>query len=307
MSEHMTALQFELFENGRPSKAALAHILDHPRHDEAIRIMAEGTVRLFKGNRLANAIVTDRGRFLMTVFAVHLHHTRRPGDPRSGLTLARLRELVSTQNICSPGRVVAMTTLMRVFGYLTPTPEPEDRRLRLLAPSDELMRWHRERALFTLRCADAVLPGIAPAIEALEDPRFLPAYLSELAEVYLTGFYYVDFVPEMKAFLDFNAGVATLFALYLAGDADDTIPPARPIRVSISSIARSFSISRVHVRRLLKRAADDGMIRRTGDERYVILPRLTSALSRNAALYLAHNVHSAQVALKGLDRARAAA
>jgi DNA-binding IscR family transcriptional regulator len=53
--------------------------------------------------------------------------------------------------------------------------------------------------------------------------------------------------------------------MLLAGEPDDTVPPARPVTISISAIAGRFGVSRVHVRTLLRDAEAAGLIERTGE------------------------------------------
>jgi DNA-binding GntR family transcriptional regulator len=70
-----------------------------------------------------------------------------------------------------------------------------------------------------------------------------------------------------------------LFSMLLAGEPDDTIPPARPVAISISAMAGRFGVSRVHVRTLLRDAQAAGLIERTGvnGSRIVIRPELANA------------------------------
>ena len=66
-----------------------------------------------------------------------------------------------------------------------------------------------------------------------------------------------------------------LFSMILAGEANDAIPPMRPLQISISALAQRFGVSRVHVRTLLRDAEAAGLIERTSERRghIVIWPR----------------------------------
>ena len=122
-----------LFDAHVPSADALRAIEAHPRFSAAMRLIAAGAVAQFCGNRILNMLVTDRARFLIGVFAIHLHDMSRPGDPRSGLTLSRIKAICVEQKICSGGRAEAMLILMRMFGYLASARSGEDRRLHRLS------------------------------------------------------------------------------------------------------------------------------------------------------------------------------
>ena len=75
---------------------------------------------------------------------------------------------------------------------------------------------------------------------------------------YRTGVRLLQFAPELRVFAERNGGLMILFSLVIAADLDDTMPPTRPVRVSISELARRFSVSRVHVGRLLRDAEAEG-------------------------------------------------
>jgi hypothetical protein len=298
-----------LFDGNAPSEAALAAVESHPRFEEALRIVAGGVVAQYRGNRITNMVMTDRGRFLIGVFAVHFHHASRPDDPLSGLTIARMRRVCAEQGICSPGRTEAMMMMMRVFGYLAAAPNERDRRMHRLTPTERLLEWHRHRLTFTFDALALLMPEGGAALSRLHSLGFVESFTSHLARAYLAGLYYVDHVPDMRIFLERNAGLVTLFSLTFAGDADDTIPPARPVRVSMSALGRNFGVSRAHVRRMLQDAARDGLIQRddADGDTITILPRLAAAYRRALAMYLVHHAHGVRGALAELPETAAVA
>jgi hypothetical protein len=298
-----------LFEGAAPSPAAIAVLQAHPRFPEAMRAIAVGTVSLYGGNRLLNAVLTDRGRYLMGVFALHLHFSSRPGDPRSALTVSRMRSLCAEHKICSPGRAEAMLILMRFFGHLTSAPSETDRRLRRLVPSEGLIAWHRARCKFVFEAAARLSPVGTQALSALESPDFQPSFIRHLCQSHFAGFYYVDHVPEMRKFYDRSGGVGVLMQLLLAGEGDDCFPPERPVSLSLSALARSFGVSRAHVRRLINDCIREGLLERTrpdGDT-FRVLPPLADAVRKLMAVYLLHHLHCAGAALAEEGHASAVA
>src|SRR5439155_347022 len=155
----------------RPSDAAMAALMRHPRFAEAIRIVAAGIVTLYRNNPKFNQVLPDRGRFLISVFALHLHFGAEPDNPRSGLTVSRMRALCAKQKVCSPGRAEAALMLMRRFGYLAPAPDETDRRLRRLVPTERLIELHRARCAFIFEATAKLLPEGADALAALRSPQ----------------------------------------------------------------------------------------------------------------------------------------
>jgi hypothetical protein len=112
----------QLFEGHLPSASAIAATVAHPHFPEASRIVATGLVALYQGERVVNRVMPDRIRYIISVFAMHLHFAGRPNDANSGLTAGRLRKLCVERQICSAGRAEAMLAIMRGYGHLVPAP-----------------------------------------------------------------------------------------------------------------------------------------------------------------------------------------
>ena len=222
----------------------------------ASRTAAAGFIDLWQGNRLLNTLVSDRGRLMISMFAIHLHLLSRPNDPHSGLTVSRMTALCSEQKFCSSGRAKAILMLMRVFGHLAPAPNEADRRLRRLVPTDRLFAVHSERNRRLFRAIVMVLPEYAQAFSAQSHPGFTAAFVCRYCEQFLTGFRFTDAAPDMRLFVEHNAGIMILCSIMMAGEADDAYPPTRPVSVSASALSRRFGVSRAHVRRLLLEAEE---------------------------------------------------
>ena len=268
-----------LFEpHGPLSAAAVAGLRDDPRFPQAIRTLAGGMLALYRGNRLLNVLINDRGRMIIGYLALYLHEGAAPDGRGSGFGVGQLKALCAAAGIASPGRTVAMVAMMRMAGYIASAPAPNDRRRNILVPTEKLRAAHRDRWKSVAEAVRVVNPDAAAAF-ALGEPEFEAAYVRRTAGCFLDGLRVIDIVPDLQLFLDRNAGLMILFSMLLAGEGDDTVPPKRPIAVSISAFAGRFGVSRVHVRTLLRDAEAAGLIARSGDNhsRVVILPRLADA------------------------------
>jgi DNA-binding MarR family transcriptional regulator len=268
-----------LFEPGGPlSAAAVAELRDDPRLPQAIRTLTSGILALYRGNRFLNALINDRGRMIIGYLALYLHEGAAPDGRGSGFGIGQLKALCAAAGIASPGRAGAMVAMMRMAGYIASAQSPDDRRRHILVPTEKLRLAHRDRWRFVAEAVRVVNPDAGAAF-ILGDPEFEAAYVRGTAGCFLDGLRMVDIVPDLQLFLDRNAGLMILFSMLLAGEPDDTIPPARPVAISISAIAGRFGVSRVHVRTLLRDAQAAGLIERTGvnGSRIVIRPELAKA------------------------------
>ena len=288
------------------SAVAIGKLCAHPRFPDALRRVLSGSVRYFHGNRILNQIGYDRGRLVISILAYYLHVSRRPDDPSSGLTANGIKSLCIEQDVCSPGRARALLSLMRLFGYIATAPSAADRRLKLLMPTDLLVASLRERWDLLFESIALVLPETAAARAALDGPDFLPAFVRHIVDQYRTGVRPLDFAAPLRPFAERNAGLIILFSLAIAGEPDDTVPPMRPVQISISDLARRFGVSRAHVLRLLRDGAAEGFITRAAtdkDAKVTFQPALAHAIHVWIATVFLLFAHCSRAALAEIDRA----
>jgi hypothetical protein len=107
-----------------PSPEAVATLRGHPRFPAAMRHAANSAVELYRGDRLLNAMMSDRARAIFTHVALYLHYGgSRSGDP--GLTVGAMKDLCVELGLCSRGRCEAMLALMRAAGLFVAMPSPQ--------------------------------------------------------------------------------------------------------------------------------------------------------------------------------------
>jgi hypothetical protein len=269
-------------------EAALA-LRHQPGFASAIRTSAQRVVELYESSRVLNWLMDDRARVLFGYFALHLHYGRDAADPSSGLTPTALKALCSEVNVCSPGRVVAMLSLMRFRGYFAPDGEVTDRRHRRLIATGKLVAFLRERWHPHFAAMAPLFPDGEALLAFVEDPASTKPLVDAMAKHFRAGFRFVIHAPEIRIFAERNAGMPILASLLVAGESGDSVPPTRPVPVSISALSRRFGVSRPHVLKLLRDAAEEGLIERTGrdGDHILMCPRLIEASQKFfATLYL---------------------
>jgi DNA-binding MarR family transcriptional regulator len=275
--------------DGPATPDAIAGLRAHPQFADAMRASNAGLVSLYQGSHLLNWLMDDRARLVFGYFALSLHFSRDPAVPSSGLTPTRMKSICVDLDICSPGRAAAMLSLMRFGGYLEKAPATGDLRQRPLVATDKLIALIAERQRVHFSAMAPLFPDGSALLQALDRPAFMSGLLTAMARHYQAGFRIVAASPGLELFGDRNAGMLILASLLIAGEADDTMPPRRPVPISISAMARRFKVSRPHVLKLVREAEADGLIERTGEqgERVLITPRLADgAQNLYATLYL---------------------
>ncbi len=274
----------------------------------AIRQSAAGLVSMYQGGHLLNWLMDDRGRLLFGYIALYLHATRDPADPTSGLTPTRVKALCGEFAVCSPGRAGAMLSLMRFAGYLAPDIDVVDRRQRRLVATDKLYVLLRERLKVHFSAMAPLFADGAVMLAALDDKDVDGAFVEAMVKRFRTGFRLVHSAPDLGLFGERNAGMLILMSLIAAGAEDDTVPPSRPVPISIAALARRFAVSRPHVLKLIRDAGEQGFVERLGADlsMVVLKPRMAEATQRFYAtsfLFLADCMCEAIQARKSESRA----
>ena len=296
-----------LFEPGGPlSAAAMAQARADPRLPEAIRTLGRGMLAIYRGNRLLNVLINDRGRMAIGYLALYLHDGAAPDGRGSGFGVGQLKAMCAAAGIASPGRTGAMLTLMRMTGFVASASAADDRRRHVLVPTEKLREAHRERWSHMAEALRVIRPDAAAAF-ALGDPEFEAAYVRHSAEYWLAGLRMIDLAPEMQLFLDRNGGLMILLSIILSGDARESGLPERPIPITISGFSSRFGISRVHVRTMLRDAEAAGYIARTGEggSHVVLRPELLEAVRTFFAAVFLYLSHCALLAAADARKSRA--
>lgn len=254
---------------GNPDPAAIAALQADPRFAVAARRYAAAIVEHYRDSWLLNRIMSDRGRFILSVMIIDLHFYGE-ADGQAGLTAGRLKDVCIAQNICSRGRAGALLAAMRLFGLLVPAHGPDLRRKRLV-PTERLLAIHRDRWRAGLIATGDLFPTAATAAERLGDDAFFAAFVHAMTERYRSGMRVLDWAPALAPFAERDAGIMVLFSILVAQDeAGDGL--------SIVKLAQRFSVSRAHVLGVLRSAEQRGLLTREADRRIVLAPSLRQAL-----------------------------
>lgn len=83
--------------------------------------------------------------------------------------------------------------------------------------------------------------------------------------------------PFIRVFTHRYAGSQIVWTLLLADDSD--FPPSTPVTFSVGAAARRFSVSRMHIKRILEEAEREGLLR-LGDGGTIVLPDSTRSFIR---------------------------
>jgi hypothetical protein len=288
-----------------PSPDAVIRLRKQPGFGAAMRASAASAVALYRGDRVLNALLSDRARALFPHVALYLHFAEESEDGL-GLTAGAMKDMCVRIGLCSRGRCEAMLALMRATGLVASAPNL-DRRRRPLVPTDKLIALHRERWGAQFDAMSAVIPAAIAYRAALNDPVFVKTFVLELGRRFIAGGRVLDGAPELEPFAERTAAIVILFSLALGRGPDQPFPPHDPLPLSINGLATRFSVSRKHVLTLLRDAEEEGLLLRggAGNDAITILPRGREAIEQMLATMFLYMAECADVALQAARAASA--
>lgn len=286
----------ELFAASGPvSPARRAELIADPGFPRAMRTTASELIKLHMGNPVLNRIISDRGRFFVSLFVLDLHFRRH--DEGIGLTPGRLKQVCLEQDVCGPTRCNALLALMKLGGYLEAAPDGSDRRRRELVPTAKLIAAQRDRWRCQFAGAAAVIPDAARALDMLERPELMHGLVRLMSAHIRAGFRFSDYLPALRLFGERHGGLFALCTI-VANDDANRLAHHAPIEISVSDLARSTSSSRAHIVKLLKDAESEGLLERPSLGAVVLQPRLVHDLSQFFALNYLVLTHFASITIE---------
>lgn len=280
-----------------PSPVTAKTLLANPLFERVAASSMQGSIDLHQGGGLSNWILNDRARAVFGYSLLYLHATRRPDDPRSGLTAARVKELSVETGLCSAGRAAAILALMRIAGYVAPAPSAEDRRVRRLAPTEKLLSVQRARLCRQFEALAIILPQARNIPPLFACPDFEHAFARAIGEQFVGGFRILSAAPDLTPFAERSAGMVVLFSLMLATESGGSFVMDQPVAISIAELSRRLRVSRTQILRLLREAEAHALLARAGAsyDTIVLRPKLKQdLLNMLAAMFALLNDAAAQ-------------
>ena len=263
--------------------AAIERLLRDPAWPASVHDFLARTIAMYEANPVLNRILSDRGRTVVSLFALYLHHIPPPGEAEAGLTVGRMQALCRQTGLCSNGRASAMVSVLRFGGYLAPGMRDGDRRRRVLVPTALFLREQKQRWSMQFEAMIPLFVSAPSILAAIEDTAFTTAFttafLRRLGASYFGGFRLIRQVPVLAELIESNAALLMLGVLLLRAGPEKLEPAGRPVAIATAGLARRFGVARAHVRTLLIEAEHARLIDRdTETGRVVVLPALAAAV-----------------------------
>ncbi|MBX9845662.1 MAG: hypothetical protein K2Z80_28040 [Xanthobacteraceae bacterium] len=263
---------------------------DHPRMLDGVLSYDALIPDYFADNVILNRVVIELRRFQMIVYTLHLHDTRAPDDPRSGLTHSRLQKLALAHDLASPGGVTTFMGLMLLAGYLRRKRSREDRRVVHYEPTEKFIGIVEGWNVAILRSIDAIDPDARLEQCHAAHPRFGWTMREHGAQSLLAGWKPLDPFPEAYHFISSQGGFMLLLRIVAETIRQGGRREIVPVSVDLAPFGKRFGVSRSQLRQLLVSAHERGLLNAPPKNGTHILasPRLIASFVNWQASELGH-------------------
>lgn len=246
-----------------PSEVSLETLLRHPRFEEAARLYVRLNLEACLGNPTIRQILGNSARHV----AFSLISTLSASEGKDGgaplLLQSRVIDMIQAMSLSGHGKIERLINRMADQGMIVREPLDTDRRAKSLRPTEAFLELDDILCAIHARpCAllidDPLVAGVARGDRTVT--RQMRASAMPLIE---GGGAMLMRNPQMLHFLMADAGWVILYALVDAIWRDDK--PAQ----RVDAIAQACGVSRPHVRNLLMKARDFGLLEDAGPGLFV--------------------------------------
>jgi hypothetical protein len=273
--------EIERLLGGAP-RLTLEDIVGHPRMPEARKVYLDRFLSVYDGDPFLVRLLIESGRFLVYLIVVVLETAQDPARRDTWLTVGLLKQSMAMFGLASGRQVDGLVARLCAVGYMELRPSDQDRRVRILSPTETLRAHDRDWLAAHYAPLTALYPQHDYGFVMRRDPDFQALHRRTCVPFMPLGAKVLLSVPDILLFFDRPAGVLVLAVLLQAAMAASDDPDAA---VPYADVGDRFGVSRTHVRRLLVAAEKAGLVKlhARGGHRVEILPRLWSSYDRGLA------------------------
>jgi DNA-binding MarR family transcriptional regulator len=265
-----------------PAFHSTEEILAHPRfpfaRDEFVKVM----LALYEHKPVLNRLLLEASRTVLVAMIMCLHARYDEADRATWPTLRQVADSMAEHQFASASRVHDLVTRLIKAGYLEQLAAPQDRRVRILTPTEKMIAQDQDFLVSHHVPLQILFPEPGYGLIMTRDPAFQLKQRLVSRDLFALGAQILAGNPIMMLFQGRDAGVMILIKMIqMAGGQGG----AAPLEVSYSDLGDRFGVSRTHVRELLVDAEEMDLVRLSkGSGRFVELkPPLLQAFDRLVA------------------------
>jgi hypothetical protein len=185
----------------------------------------------------------------------------------------------------SPGRARSLIQFFLFLRYIEAQPPASRGAPIRYVPTQAVLESRGRMVRGGLEAVRIIEPAVSIVLSQLDDSDILARFMAHLGNGYLPSVLGKPFRQFMDAFIEPHAGVALIDLIVQAGEGDE-FPSSQPIPISINATAQRLRVSRAHIRRMLDRGDEEGMVTRRNDGTILLSETMRSTIRHFSALRL---------------------
>ncbi len=281
---------------GGPARLSLDDIIHHPRIAEARKVYLDRLIGLYSGDPHTVRLLIESGRFLVYHIAGVIDAGSDPDRRETWLTVKRLKQEMRLFGVASERHIDGLIARLCSTGFLQMRPAEQDRRVRILKPTEKLKAHDREWLAAHFAPLIVLFPEHDYSALMGPDSEFHAAFRRSTIAFVPYAASMLLAMPDVMLYFNHAAGAvvqAELLRLTMEapGFPDATIPYA--------GVGDRFGVSRTHVRQMLIEAEAAGLVKLINRDRnrVQILPRQWASYDRGigVGMYLNDLVYMATI------------
>jgi hypothetical protein len=276
---------------GALTEDRVGQVLYHPRFSQTVRALAHEMLALAASDRAMDGLFKDAGRYGAATWAIY-------ADLSGGLTLPRLKDICAQSGLLSPGRARALLVYMVYLGYIEALPVPRRGLAATYQLTEQFRASWRAHLKSTLRAVQVLEPAVGALMARFDEPAVAETFVrSNTASLMAV----LGETPPNAAFrvvfMNRHAGTQLVHTLILAAPEGDFLG-SDIVDFTPAAAARRLGVSRIHLRRMLDHAVQEGLLTLGSDGRVRIEEPGRSQIAQYYAFRIARLLDAAAATVK---------
>ncbi|RYF94067.1 MAG: hypothetical protein EON95_06670 [Caulobacteraceae bacterium] len=239
----------------------------------------------------------DIATFMAALWAMQL--TAETG----AMTRTGLARIMADWGVASQSRVGALLVYLKLVGLIERGPPLGDDRTKAYRPTAQLRRLFHDRFRRELTNCLPIMPEVGAVLARWDEPLVFDGFMAANGRFMLATQQSLTGAPDnLSLFSHRKSGISILSQMLLAADTGGAFPPAGPVRLNISDLARTCSASRQQVLAILRVGTEAGFMREDDEGLVHFSPELRHHVSAMLRMYWVSMAWSGQEALRWVDR-----
>jgi DNA-binding MarR family transcriptional regulator len=254
-------------------------ILAHPRFPFACDEFVKAMLALYEHRPFLNRLLLEASRTVLVSVIMCLYARHNEADRTTWPTLRLVADSMTEHQLASASRVHDLVTRLVKVGYLEQRVVPQDRRVRMLIPTEKLIAQDQDFRVSHHLPLQILFPDPGYALIMTRDPAFQLKHRLVCVNLFARSAQLMAGGPVVMLFMSRDAGVMILVKMIeMTGRAHR----AEPLTISYTDLGVRFGVSPTHVRNLLTAAEQMDLVRLTKAGRRLVelKPQLLRAFDR---------------------------